>query len=343
MGRVTRRPDPTRRRLLLALALAPAAARLHAAEFATGGRLALAARVAAVAGGGAGEVAIAVLYPQLGEPFGTIFRQIVDGIEIEAPSMVARIALPDHEAPADLDAELRQRGVGVVIALGRHGLQAAESLPARLPVVGGAILASPHDSNLADTVVSLTPDPGKLLERLRQLAPAVERVFVVYSRQQSDWLIEIAARAALRLGLELEAREAEDRRGTLKAFQQITREARPGQDAIWLPQDSQTVDPEVVLPFVLQQAWDRSLALFSSTLGHVQRGALFALYPDNERMGRRLASSAIELYRSHPPARTRSVEPLQDLLAAINVRTAGHLGLNVEEALKDYALVFPVR
>ncbi len=343
MGRVIRRPDPTRRRLLLALALVPAAVPIPAAALGAGGRLALAARVATAAGGAAGKVAIAVIYPQLGEPFGTIFRQIVDGIEIEAPSTVARIALPERRAPADLGAELRERGVGVVIALGRHGLQAAESLPDRLPVVGGAILASPHDGNLADTVVSLTPDPGKLLERLCQLAPAVGRVFVVYSQQQSDWLIEIAARAAQRLGLELVAREAQDRRGTLKAFQQITREARSGEDAIWLPQDAQTVDPEVVLPFVLQQAWDRSLALFSSTLAHVQRGALFALYPDNERMGRRLANSAVELYRSRPPARMRRVEPLQDLLAAINVRTAGHLGLNVEDALKDYALVFPVR
>jgi len=340
---MTRRPDPLRRRLLLALALAPAAARLPAAALDGGGRLALAAGVTNAAAGAAGEVAIAVLYPQLGEPFGTIFRQIVDGIETEAQSRVARIALADRGAPSDLDAELRDRGVGVVIALGRHGLRAAESLTDRLPVVGGAVLASPHDQNLADTVVSLTPDPGKLLERLRRLAPRVGRVFVVYSQQQNDWLMQLAEHAARRLGVELVARRAEDRRAALRAFQQITREARPGQDAVWLPQDAQTVDPEVVLPYVLQQAWDRSLALFSSTLAHVRRGALFALYPDNERMGRRLASSAVELYRSRPPVRAVHVEPLQDLLGAINVRTAGHLGLNVDEVLKDYALVFPVR
>lgn len=303
------------------------------------GRQALAASPSG-SGASTADEAIAVLYPNLGEPFGTVFRQIVAGIEAGAPAHVTSIALPGTYAPERLAGELRDKGIRVIIALGRHGLEAAEGVADGRPVVGGAVLASPGDRSPADTVVSLTPDPELLLERLRQIAPKVRRVFVVYSAQNA-WLVGIAQKTAERVGLELVAMPAEDLRGALHSFQEITHNAHPGTDAIWLPQDALVLDQDVVLPFVLQQAWDRSLVLFSSTLAHVQRGALFALYPDNQQMGRRLAGSAVELAR----ARTRKyrVEPLRDLQAAVNLRTAGHLGLDVDASLNDYALVFPVR
>ncbi|MCB1886581.1 MAG: hypothetical protein KDH20_03140 [Rhodocyclaceae bacterium] len=283
---------------------------------------------------------VAVIYPKLDEPFGTVFRQIVSGIESVVEHPVVSIALGGSDAVDTVEATLREQGTRVVIALGRHGLEVATSLADRLPVVGGAVLASPVDASGADAVVSLTPDPDLLFRRLAVLSPHTRRVFVVHSRPQSDWLITLARRSADGLGIELVAAPADDRRAALLAFQEIMREARP-MDAIWLPQDALVVDRDVILPYVLQQAWDRSLVLFSSTLGHVQRGALFALYPDNRRMGERLASSALSLTERR--GGVARVEPLRELLAAVNVRTAGHLGLALDDRLGDYALTFPVR
>lgn len=286
---------------------------------------------------------IAVVYPVLGEPFGTVFGQIVDGIEQAAPQPVTRVELNAQAGADTLARALDGSDARAIIALGRHGLEAAGTLERRLPVVGGAVLASPEDPPVADAVVSLAPDPALLLKQLRLLTPAVRRVFVVYSPHQNGWLIELARRAARSLDIELVATPAEDLRSALRSFQGIAAEARSGSDAIWLPQDSGVLDPEVVLPYVLQQAWDRSLVLFSSTLGHVQRGALFSLYPDNQRMGGRLASAALALALARVPPDAPRVEPLRELQAAINVRTAGHLGLDVSAVVGNYALVFPVR
>lgn len=284
---------------------------------------------------------IAVLYPDLDEPYRSVFRQILAGIERSAPARVVGIRLNDAMSPKQLTAELREQRVGVVIALGRHGLQAASALPRDIPVVGGAVLASPADGAGTGALVSLTPDPRLLLQHLKRLAPSVRRVFTVYSARQNDWLMALARHAAKAQGVELVEIETDDLRVALKRFHEITATAEPGRDAIWLPQDSAVLDDQVVLPFVLQQAWDRSIIVFSSTLAHVRRGALFALYPDNEDMGRQLTASALDLLE-HPTG-PHAVQPLREVRLALNTRTARHLGVNLETVEKDVVLLFPVR
>lgn len=284
---------------------------------------------------------IAVIYPELGEPYRSVFQQILSGIELTAPDRVFSIALSSPEPPEQLTDTLQRKGAAVVIALGRHGLKAASNLPATIPVVGGAVLAAPDDGPGVATLVSLTPDPRLLFRHLKQLAPSVRRVFVVYSARQNDWLIALAQKAAKAQGVELVSIETDDLRVALQRFREIVDAAEAGRDAIWLPQDTAVLDEQVVLPFVLQQAWDRSLIVFSSTLAHVRRGALFALYPDNVDMGRQLATAALEL--DNTPGQARTVQPLREVRLALNTRTAGHLGINLETSLKDVALRFPVR
>lgn len=284
---------------------------------------------------------IAVVYPDLGEPYRSVFQQILSGIELTAPDRVVRVALSNPEPPGQLADTLQKNGATVVIALGRHGLKAASALPAAFPVVGGAVLAAPDDGPGATALVSLTPDPRLLFQHLKQLAPSVRRVFTVYSARQNDWLIAHAKKAAKAQGLELVTIETDDLRMALQRFREITESADPARDAIWLPQDTAVLDDQVVLPFVLQQAWDRSLIVFSSTLAHVRRGALFALYPDNIDMGRQLATTALAL--GNTPGQARAVQPLREVRLALNTRTAGHLGITLETSLTDVALLFPVR
>jgi len=288
-----------------------------------------------------GHDRVAVVYPELDEPYRSVFSQIVDGIERGASTSVVRIALDKNVTPQSLEQELESQKAGLVIALGRHGLSLAAQLSSSRPVIGGAVLASPEDRPAGGALVSLAPDPRRLLEQLHRLAPSVERVFVVYSPRQSQWLVDLAAPAAQRAGIELMPIETGDLRAALKAFHGIMDSARVGQDAIWLPQDSQVLDEQVVLPFVLQQAWDRSILVFSSTLGHVRRGALFALYPDNERMGQQLATSATALLGQGRPQ--AGIEPVSELRLALNTRTASHLGLSLESLKDDIALRFPAR
>jgi putative ABC transport system substrate-binding protein len=90
---------------------------------------------------------------------------------------------------------------------------------------------------------------------------------------------------------------------------------------------------------VLQESWDHNLTMFSSNFGHVRRGALFSLYPDNVKMGRHLADSAQEFLASGEYGASGMIL-LRDVLLAINLRTADHLGLTPGKK-QEFGMVFP--
>ena len=95
-----------------------------------------------------------------------------------------------------------------------------------------------------------------------------------------------------------------------------------------------------VLPLVLQESWNRSLAVFSSSFGHVRRGVLFSLYPDNVELGKSLAGLALGILASGNHG-GRGMMPLRDVRIAVNLRTAQHLGLDLSRQQQSFDLVFP--
>jgi len=138
------------------------------------------------------------------------------------------------------------------------------------------------------------------------------------------------------------AQEATDLKMAMRFYQDDLDTADPKQDALWLPQDSVTVDESSVLPLVLLEAWNRSLTVFSSSVAHVKRGALFSLYPNNLELGHNLANSALRQMPSGNQSAT--ISPLKEVLVAVNVRTAEHLGLNIAQRQRQaFDMVFPER
>lgn len=283
---------------------------------------------------------IAVLYPDIGEPYRSVFANIVKGIEDQARGRITRIAIGANPNPQDIANELRRQDVRVVIALGRNGLKAATHLERDIGVVVGGVVAVPDAEARNFTVSSLAPDPALLFSRLQGLMPATRRVFVVYDPGQNAWLMQLARSAASARGIELVAHEASDLKTALHHYQTLLMSMEAGRDALWLPLDSTTVHEASVLPLVLQEAWDRNLTVFSSNVAHVRRGALFSLYPNNQEVGRNLADVALG-HLSSGGQMPRKVVPLKAVLHAINVRTAAHLGIDIAGRQAGFDLVFP--
>lgn len=274
-----------------------------------------------------GEGMIAVIYPDIGEPYRSVFTQIVDGIEAKAKGRVANFAVRPDVDVGELNNSLRRQDVRVVIALGRQGIKTASALDRNIGVIVGGVLAVPENEMRDRQINSLTPDPALLFARLKGLMPAARRVFTVYDPRQNGWLMRLAQEAARAQGLELVAYEAQDLRGAVQAYQNILAAADSGRDALWLLQDTTTVEEGTVLPLVLQESWKRNLAVFSSNFGHVRRGVLFSLYPNNIELGRHLASSALGLLATSEKE-VSGMMTLRQVLMAINLRTAKHLELN---------------
>ena len=281
---------------------------------------------------------IAVVYPDLGEPFRRVFAKIIDGIESGLGTRVRSLAVGPGTDAARLAEQLRSDKVRVVIALGRQGVLTMSSLQPQFSViVGGVLLQDAEQRELTGT--SYTPDPALLFAQLKRIRPGARRVLVVVNPAINEWLVRLAREAAKAQGMDLIAHEAHDAASAARLYESLIAGADARRDALWLPHDPTTVEESTILPLVLRESWNRSLPVFSSSFFHVKKGALFVLYPNNEQHGRSLAAAALRALAGDVH---RGVTALRDVSAAINTRTASHLGLNLSaDLMRDFDSVFP--
>lgn len=290
---------------------------------------------------------IAIVYPDIGEPYRSAFSAIVRGIEDGAQGRTTRLAIAPNATATTLADDPRLRQARTVIALGRSGLKVASGLDRKVNVIAAGVLSVPEGESPAWMIQSLAPDPALLFSRLKAFVPRARRVVVVYDPRQNEWLIRLAREAARQQGLELLTLEAEDLKVALKRYQDLMGQLNPRRDVLWLPQDSATVDESTVLPWLLRESWDHGIPVFSSNVAHVRRGALFALYPDNTELGRHLGATAqaVQAMPSTPsasaPATSRGLVALRQVLTAVNARTAMHLGVDLQAAGQPIHLILP--
>ena len=281
---------------------------------------------------------LAVLYPDASGPYGAIFEAIIDGAEEELGTRAERIVLADETDPGELSGDLAGKRINGVIALGPEGYRVAQAgtIPPSVTTVSGAFFIPPNSV----PGVSLAVDPQALFEQLKRLAPEVRHIHVVYDPKYNGWLVELARQAANRFGFQFDAYPETSLRDAVARYRRLIDAPLGEQDAVWLPVDATTVYDKVVLPLVLQAAWDQRFTVFSSKPSHAKKGALFSLFPDHSELGKSLA----RMVRRLQDGDDVSMEPISDVKLAVNVRTANHLGLRFSNALRrEFALTFPNR
>jgi putative ABC transport system substrate-binding protein len=283
---------------------------------------------------------IAVIYPNVSEPYRSIFTKIIEGIEEKAKVKTRSYPIEANMDPAELNLQLRRNDTKVVIALGRMGVKAASGLDRDIAVVVGGILTVTDADNQNLVGISMLPDPALLFTRLKTLLPDVKRVVVVYNPAHNEATIKLAREAAKAQGLEIIAHEARDLASAARLYDSTFNSADNRHDAVWLPYDPTTVEENTILPLILKNSWDTGVPFFSSTLLHVKKGALFALYPNNVELGRNLANSALVALTGE--SRKRGIAPLREVHIAVNLRTASHIGLNIgSQQQRTFDFVFP--
>jgi len=287
---------------------------------------------------------LGVIYPDISQPYRAVFTEILGGIRAAAPGRVVTLRLADDVGAHTVSGWAHRNDVQVIVALGRSGYRLGRRLRADLPTVFGAVLIPPTPGDGKPTGISLVPSPRALFARLHALSPRTRRVFVVYDPNSNASLIALARRAAADQGLELVALAAPDTRTAVHRYRDILDRRAHSGDAIWLPQDTVTVNDGVVLPMILEKAWEKDLVVFSSNPSYVQRGVLFSLYPDNQQMGRELARLALSRLEQGGSDAGGGMQPLTALRVAVNTRTADHLQLNLSrQEISGFDLVFPSR
>lgn len=287
---------------------------------------------------------VGVVYPEIREPFRSVFMSIIEGISDALGDEPRLFSLADADGPAQVQAWADASGVGTIIALGSRGPDLSDALGDRHEVIVGAVHLAPGLIDAPYTGIALNPSPALLLERLRTFAPNVRRVIAVYHHERDQWMIDRARESAAGLGIEIDAIPVDRLQDAVNAYREVLRHQHSTIDALWLSQDRAVLDEQAVLPMILKEAWSRRLIVVSTNPAHVRRGVLLALYPDNYHLGMSLGT-LVTAAGEPPPAGAgaRGVRMLTDVSVALNIRTASHLGLRYpREVLREVNLIFPL-
>ncbi|MGH8652204.1 MAG: ABC transporter substrate-binding protein [Gammaproteobacteria bacterium] len=284
------------------------------------------------------DTSVAVIYPEAQESaYRVVFQSVLQGIRNRLGSNRIQVHPLEEGKPKSgqlRDWLARQTTAGAVITLGKEAYEDYQASGITLPAVSGLLDLSPHLNPTANGI-SLSVDPALLFETLKRVLPGTRRVSVVYNPAKDQWLIDLARKAAPRYQLEFVAYEASDLASGTQRYLDLLKRIENGRDALWLPLDSKLLEEETVLPLIIENSWHRRFAVFSNSLAHARLGALFALYPDNEALGRHLAEKALE--RIENPRRSNpTIEPLRDVKRAIHRRFAEHLGVDLGGPLRAY-------
>ena len=286
------------------------------------------------------EQKVGIIQPELRAPFKIIFDSIGDGVDKKIGKRSSRLVLNKNYRPADISRWLQSENIDAVITLGSRGQKASIYVPKNMPVVLGALLSAPAPTN-PHPGLALTSDPKAMFKLLTNLDKLRKKIMVVYNPLKSQWLIDIAKRQAANIGVRLVGYKATDLKQAAIIYNEILSGDGLDKTALWLLQDRTVVDSKIVLPFILEKSWQKDMIVFSSALGHVNKGVLFAMYPDNNLHGEQLAEMLLKL-RSGASSKNK-ILPSKNVQKAINSRTAEHLGINLSKSeLRNYDVVFPV-
>lgn len=260
-----------------------------------------------------------IVYPDVSQPFREAFEQIAAGI-IQAVGEPVEIKVLAREATErDFQGALDGREQDTVVLLGQRAVGFYERRPApKHSVFVSGVDRLPGQTSLPG--VSLALDPALTLAALRRLWPAFQKVVVYYNARDEPWFERVKT-LAVSESVILESVSVKDVFEAARALGETFKRLDPKTTALWFGRDTIALDTELLYPYVLEQSWDRGIAVVSDTIAHVRRGFLFAYYPNYTDVGAEVG----QLIRSPRPGFqwSRAAE------VTLNARTAKHLGVVV--------------
>jgi ABC-type uncharacterized transport system substrate-binding protein len=263
---------------------------------------------------------------------------LVDGRNIE---IVFRHANGKQDQLAGLADDLVAQKPDLLLAVGGDVIKPLfEASKGRIPIVGG-VSDSPMRSGFAVSlarpnknftgITFLTDEmAAKRMQILKEVAPSVRRVAVIFNPQHFDDEVTFARRGAESLGIDLTTHpiaSAADLDAALLAA------SAGGADSLFIISSRLT---GIVAAKIAQHGQERRLPVIASWREFADSGALLSYGPSRIFEAKRLAAYVQKILNGAKPADLPIEQPVKFELV-INLKTAKALSLNVPLSLLDRA------
>ncbi|MEE9356164.1 MAG: hypothetical protein V3U75_11295 [Methylococcaceae bacterium] len=268
----------------------------------------------------AADSTIGILYAETKPPLARVFHLIQEGIQLRLKGNGQIYRVNTDSNTKTFHAWAVENRVKSIITLGRSAHSFIQKANWQNPHITGGLNLLPNENNTEG--ISLFADPKKVHERLSDLFPSIRRVFVA-GQAEKPWF-DAANQTLPHPFFVFTPLPVGDKILSLVKYQWEALETlNPKTDALWL---TGTID-KTILYELIDEAWKRRIPLITTNLSNLDQGVLIAFYPDNIKMGERLAEMALKkLHGQSAP-----LEPLSNLSVGVNLRISRHLGFNINQ------------
>ncbi len=247
----------------------------------------------------------------------------------------------DVSTPDELQSTCSQHKADLILALGTDAAKLVKEANLAIPSVF-AMVSEPGASGLLNSGESAgTPMTGSCLDvpvseqfaSLLEVVPGIRRIGVIYDPNESQLMVDEGRVAANRMDLGFVAYPVHSETEVPKALSAI----RPRIDALWLVSD-RTVLTTQSLQYIFLFAFQNNLPLMGLSEHFVRMGALLAVGPDYEDVGRQSGELAAKILKGRDPDELPVVSP-RKLMLSLNLRTAKIIGLDIPDRVVRKAAV----
>ncbi len=269
-----------------------------------------------------------IIYPEAPPPYSKVFEDMIKGVSSQYTGTIHRLQTSSFSDAPSIRDRLEHTRPDIILALGSKNVGMLATMNITTPIVAGALRAKPANNTSG---ISIFPDPVVVMEKLLLLSPTTNNVFVVTASTSENSYLEEAQIYMDDLGKQLVIHRVAGIHDAASRYLQVSKSAKE-YDGIWILPGETAID-NALMTQLLQTAWDKNIVLFSSNPNDVRKGTLFAVYPDNEKMGQDLGvlvnkQLAGDISEPH-------FSPVKRLLLAVNVRTSRHLGLALSGRIRS--------
>lgn len=289
----------------------------------------------------AGKVArLGVLLLGAADPNLDAFRQGLRELgHIEGQNLVIEYRTAEGNAGrlADLAVELVRLKPDVIFALGGDVAPFAKHATRTVPIVmvnsadpvkGGLVASLARPGGNVTGVTALSADlAAKRIQFLKEAAPAISRVGVLWNPDHADDELHETQAAARTLGIQIQSLEVRGPADFEGAFQAAVRGR--AEAVIVVSSRQMTLNRARILEF----AGSSKLPLVCGWGPWAQGGALFSYGPELNPLVRRAATYVDKILRGAKPADLPVEQPTKFELV-INMKTANALGLTIPPSLQ---------
>lgn len=227
----------------------------------------------------------------------------------------------------------------LVLAIATPTAQAMAQVTSTIPILITAVTDAEaaglvEQNERPGTNVTGTSDLNPVdrqLALVREIAPAAQRVGVVYNAGEANSLVQVewAREVAAELGLTLVEATVASSSEVFQAAQSLVGRV----DALYVPTDNTVVS---ALESVVQVAEEAKLPLVVGEPDSVARGGLITLGIDYYQLGRQTADMADRVLKGADPAEI-PIEYQANPRLVVNLEAAGRMGIELPQELLDQA------